>query len=69
MYLKKRLSNYIIQKLKKTSRLHNPKTNHAYEKRFLDYVIQKLITNLKKTYGFTKYYRKVFLEIRKFMEG
>jgi len=24
----KRLSDYVIQKLKKTSRLHNPETNH-----------------------------------------
>jgi len=39
--------DYIIWKLKKTSGLCNPKSNHASEKRFLDYIIQKLITNLK----------------------
>jgi len=43
----KRLPDYIIQKLKKTSRLCNPESNHAYEKRLPDYIIRKLITNLK----------------------
>jgi len=44
----KRLPDYIIQKLKKTSRLYNPEINHAYKKRLMDDVIRKLITYFKK---------------------
>jgi len=47
MYLKKTFELYNL-KAKETFRLHNPETNHAYEKKNSDYVIRKLITNLKK---------------------
>jgi len=39
--------DYIIHKLNKTSQLYNPESNHVSEKRLPNYVIQKLITNLK----------------------
>jgi len=45
--------DYIIRKLKKTSKLHNPKTNHGSEKRLSNYVIWKLITSLKKDFQIT----------------
>jgi len=51
MYLKKKLLNYIIRKLKKTFRLYDSKINYAFEKRLSYYVIQKLITNLKKIFA------------------
>jgi len=56
----KRLPDYIIRKLKKTSGLCNPESNHAYEKRLPDYIIQKLCN--------PEYYREAFLEIRKSVE-
>jgi len=37
--IKKRLPDYVIRKLEKTSGLHNSETNHASEKRLSDYVI------------------------------
>jgi len=43
----KRLPIYIILKLNKTFRLRNPEINHVYEKGLPDYVIRKLIINLK----------------------
>jgi len=56
---------YIIWKLIKTSGLCNPESNHASEKSFLDYIIQKLIINLKMTSRLSnpEYYRGIFLKI------
>jgi len=61
----KKLLDFVIQKLKKTFELHNLETNSVSEKKFSNYVIRKLITNLKKTYGLRnpKYFLGVFLEI------
>ena len=65
-------SDYVINKLiwkqifrlynlNKISELCNPKSNYAYEKRLLNYVIQKLITNLKNNFRILrnlKYYKR-----------
>jgi len=56
--------------LEKTSKLCNPKINHTSEKKLPNYVIRKLIMNLKMTFGLRnpKYYIRIFLEIQKLME-
>jgi len=52
-HLKKRLLDYIIRKLNKTSGFCNPESNHVSEKRLSDYIIQKVITNLKNDFWIT----------------